>query len=123
MGADVREDPAAGTRRCGHGRRGVADRRVPRRGRISRAPGEAEGDRAVLSMVSRGLGVAIMPGLSLYGAPDGIEITALGPGRPTRSIGCLTTSEQARFLAMRVLVREVRTASGIAAVSDSRKSD
>ncbi|MFJ9686644.1 LysR substrate-binding domain-containing protein [Streptomyces bacillaris] len=119
----MREGPASGTRRCGHGRRDVADRRVPRRGRISRAPGEAEGDGAVLSMVSRGPGVAIMPGLSLYGAPDGIEITALGPDRPTRSIGCLTTPEQARLLAVRALVRELRAASGIAAVSDSRKSD
>ncbi len=83
----------------------------------------AEGYGAVLSTVSRGLGMAIMPGLSLYGAPDGIEITALGPDRPTRSIGCLTTPEQARSLAVRVLTRELRAASGIAAVSDSRKSD
>lgn len=90
---------------------------------IPRATVEAEGDGAVLSMVSRGLGMAIMPGLSLYGAPDGIEITALGPDRPTRSIGCLTTPEQARSLAVRVLTREPRAASGIAAVSDSRKSD
>ncbi|WP_399478937.1 hypothetical protein [Streptomyces sp. OUCMDZ-4982] len=84
---------------------------------------EAEGDGAVLSTVSSGLGMAIMPGLSLYGAPDGIEITALGPDRPTRSIDCLTTPEQARSLAVRVLTRELRAASGIAAVSDSRKSD
>lgn len=87
------------------------------------AEAEAEGDGAVLSTVSRGLGMAIMPGLSLYGAPDGIEITALGPDRPTRSIGCLTTPEQARSLAVRALTRELRAASGIAAVSDSRKSD
>ncbi|MFD3960668.1 MULTISPECIES: LysR family transcriptional regulator [Streptomyces] len=90
---------------------------------IPRATVEADDDGAVLSMVSRGLGMAIMPGLSLYGAPDGIEITALGPDRPTRSIGYLTTPEQARSLAVRALIRELRAASGIAAVSDSRKSD
>ncbi|MFD5684203.1 type 2 periplasmic-binding domain-containing protein [Streptomyces bacillaris] len=87
------------------------------------AEAEAEADGAVLSMVSRGLGMEIMPGLSLYGAPDGIEITALAPDRPTRSIGCLATPEQARSLSARALIRAPRAASGIAAVSDSRKSD
>ncbi|MFE7457005.1 LysR family transcriptional regulator [Streptomyces sp. NPDC057554] len=90
---------------------------------IPRATVEAEDDGAVLSMVSRGLGMAIMPGLSLYGAPDGIEITALGPDRPTRSIGYVTTPEQARSLAVRALIRELRAQRGGAAVSDSRKSD
>ncbi|CAM5252844.1 LysR family transcriptional regulator [Streptomyces cyaneofuscatus] len=90
---------------------------------IPRATVEAEDDGAVLSMVSRGLGMAIMPGLSLYGAPDGIEITALGADRPTRSIGYLTTPEQARSLAVRALIRELRAERGGAAVSDSRKSD
>ncbi|MEV6073524.1 LysR family transcriptional regulator [Streptomyces sp. NPDC052069] len=90
---------------------------------IPRATVEAEDDGAVLSMVSRGLGMAIMPGLSLYGAPDGIEITALGPERPTRSIGYVTTPEQARSLAVRALIRELRAERRGAAVSDSRKSE
>lgn len=84
---------------------------------------EAQDDGAVLSMVSRGLGMAIMPGLSLYGAPDGIEITALGADRPTRSIGYLTTPEQARSIAARALIRKPRAGHERAAVSDSRKSD
>lgn len=90
---------------------------------IPQATVEAEDDGAVLSMVSRGLGMAIMPGLSLYGAPDGIEITALGPERPTRSIGYVTTPEQARSLAVRALIRELRAERRGAAVSDSRKSE
>ncbi|WP_411080979.1 LysR family transcriptional regulator [Streptomyces sp. cmx-18-6] len=90
---------------------------------IPRATVEAEDDGAVLSMVSRGLGMAIMPGLSLYGAPDGIQITALGSDRPTRSIGYVTTPEQARSLAVRALIRELRAERGSAAVSDSRKPE
>ncbi|MEE1789940.1 LysR family transcriptional regulator [Streptomyces sp. BE308] len=90
---------------------------------IPQATVEAEDDGAVLSMVSRGLGMAIMPGLSLYGAPDGIEITTLGPERPTRSIGYVTTPEQARSLAVRALIRELRAERRGAAVSDSRKSE
>lgn len=90
---------------------------------IPQAAVEAEDDGAVLSMVSRGLGMAIMPGLSLCGAPDGIEITALGPERPTRSIGYVTTPEQARSLAVRALIRELRAERRGVAVSDSRKSE
>ncbi|MEU9621280.1 LysR family transcriptional regulator [Streptomyces sp. NPDC048155] len=75
---------------------------------IPRATVEAEDDGAVLSMVSRGLGMAIMPELSLEGAPDVVGITPLGPERPTRSIGYVTTPEQARSLAVRALIRELR---------------
>jgi DNA-binding transcriptional LysR family regulator len=77
----------------------------------------------VLSVVSRGLGMAIMPGLSLYGALAGTEISALGPDRPTRSIGYVATPEQARSLAVRALIRELRVESVESAVSDSRKSE
>ncbi|MFF7332618.1 LysR substrate-binding domain-containing protein [Streptomyces sp. NPDC008150] len=68
----------------------------------------AEDDGAVLSMVGIGLGMAVMPVLSLSGAPLTVEITALGPGRPTRRIGHVTTPESARTLAVRSLVRELR---------------
>ena len=59
-------------------------------------------------MVSRGLGMAMMPQLSLEGVPDNVEITALGPDRPTRTVGYVTTAEQARSLAVRALIRELR---------------
>ncbi|WP_327232716.1 LysR family transcriptional regulator [Streptomyces sp. NBC_01317] len=75
---------------------------------IPRATVEAEDDGAVLSMVSSGLGMAIMPALSLTGAPPTIEITALGPDRPTRAVGYVTTPEQSRTRAVRALVRELR---------------
>lgn len=75
---------------------------------IPQATMEAEDDGAVLSMVSRGLGMAIMPELSLEGAPDTVAITALGPERPTRSVGYVTTPELARSLAVRALIRELR---------------
>ncbi|MFJ6686862.1 LysR family transcriptional regulator substrate-binding protein [Streptomyces werraensis] len=71
---------------------------------------EAEDDGAVLSLVSRGHGVAIMPALSLVGATDSIEITDLGPERPTRRVGYVTTPELARSAIVRALVRELRNA-------------
>jgi DNA-binding transcriptional LysR family regulator len=69
---------------------------------------EFEDDGAALSMVSGGLGTTITPRLSLEGVPDDVGITDLGPERPSRSFGCLTVPEQARSLAVRALIRELR---------------
>ncbi|MEU9699675.1 LysR family transcriptional regulator [Streptomyces sp. NPDC047981] len=69
---------------------------------------EAEDDGAVLSMVSSGFGMAVMPELSLIGAPPSVEIADLGPARPTRSVGYVTTPELAKSLAVRALIRELR---------------
>ncbi|AJF67440.1 LysR family transcriptional regulator [Streptomyces vietnamensis] len=73
---------------------------------------EAEDDGAVLSMVSSGFGMAVMPELSLIGAPPSVEITDLGMARPTRSVGYVTTPELAKSLAVRSLIRELRTTEG-----------
>ena len=75
---------------------------------IPAASVRAEDDGAVLSMVSSGFGMAIMPELSLVGAPPTIEITDLGPERPTRSVGYVTTPELAGTVAVRGLIRELR---------------
>ncbi|MFF7446989.1 MULTISPECIES: LysR substrate-binding domain-containing protein [unclassified Streptomyces] len=75
---------------------------------IPAATVRAEDDGAVLSMVGSGLGMAIMPALSLGGAPVGLEITDLGPDRPTRRVGYVTTPELAAGAAVRALVRELR---------------
>ncbi|MFD5077185.1 LysR family transcriptional regulator [Streptomyces sp. NPDC058371] len=75
---------------------------------IPSATVRAEDDGAVLSMVSSGLGMAIMPALSLTSAPLTTEITDLGPERPTRSVGYVTTPELAPTVAVRALIRELR---------------
>ncbi|MFJ8010719.1 LysR substrate-binding domain-containing protein [Streptomyces fagopyri] len=71
---------------------------------------EAEDDGAVLSLVSSGHGMAIMPALSLVGATDSIEITDLDPERPTRRVGYVTTPELAGSAVVRALVRKLRAA-------------
>ncbi|MFI1421240.1 LysR family transcriptional regulator [Streptomyces sp. NPDC020731] len=77
---------------------------------IPKATVEAEDDGAVLSLVSGGHGMAIMPALSLAGAPHSVEITDLGSRRPTRWVGYVTTSELAGSAVVRALVRELRAA-------------
>lgn len=86
----------------------------------------AEDDGAVLSMVGSGLGMAVMPGLSLAAPPPTVAVTDLGPGRPTRQVGYVTTPELAATAAVRALVRELRAGQSRVthiAVSDSRKSE
>ncbi|MFJ6083346.1 LysR family transcriptional regulator [Streptomyces sp. NPDC092369] len=75
---------------------------------IPAASVRAEDDGAVLSMVGSGFGMAIMPRLSLTGAPPSVEVTDLGAERPTRRVGYVTTPELAATAAVRALVRELR---------------
>ncbi|WP_171169515.1 LysR family transcriptional regulator [Streptomyces sp. I05A-00742] len=80
---------------------------------IPRATIEAEDDSVVLSMVAQGLGMAVMPALSLAVVPPSVAVTDLGPRRPTRSVGYVTTPELARSAAVRELVRELRGTAGV----------
>ncbi|MGW7099089.1 LysR family transcriptional regulator [Streptomyces sp. NPDC054838] len=79
---------------------------------IPRATVKAEDDGMVLTMVGRGLGMAILPELSLREAGGTVEVTDLGPGRPVRQVGYVTTPESASTLAVRALIRELRSDNG-----------
>ncbi|MFE2550467.1 LysR family transcriptional regulator [Streptomyces sp. NPDC059355] len=76
---------------------------------IPRATVKAEDDAMVLTMVGRGLGMAILPELSLREASDAVDITGLGPSGPVRRVGYVTTPESASTLAVRALIRELRS--------------
>ncbi|MGW7344828.1 LysR family transcriptional regulator [Streptomyces sp. NPDC054854] len=75
---------------------------------IPSATVKAEDDAMVLTMVGRGLGMAILPELSLREATEAVEIAPLGPGGPVRQVGYVTTPESATTLAVRALIRELR---------------
>ncbi|MGW1537758.1 LysR family transcriptional regulator [Streptomyces aureus] len=75
---------------------------------IPKATVEAEDDGAVLSLVSAGHGMAIMPALSLTGVTDTVGITDLGADGPTRRVGYVTTDELATTAVVRAAVRELR---------------
>ncbi|MBT2546105.1 LysR family transcriptional regulator [Streptomyces sp. ISL-44] len=79
---------------------------------IPRATVKADDDGMVLTMVGRGLGMAILPELSLREAGEAVQITDLGPRRPVRQVGYVTTPESAATLAVRALIRELRSAKG-----------
>ncbi len=78
---------------------------------IPRATLDAGDDSVVLSMVAGGLGMAIMPALALLDAPATVAVADLGPGRPTRTVGYVTTPELAGTRAVRAVIRELRAAA------------
>lgn len=67
-------------------------------------------DTVVLSLAAQGLGMAVMPRLSLDRPPAALAVTDLGPDRPARRVGYVTTPELARTAAVRALVRALREA-------------
>ncbi|WP_327678011.1 LysR family transcriptional regulator [Kitasatospora sp. NBC_00458] len=69
---------------------------------------DVEDDTVAVSLVSQGLGMAIMPRTALLGAPAGLAVTSLGPHPPTRHVGYVTTPELAGTAAVRALIRELR---------------
>jgi DNA-binding transcriptional LysR family regulator len=65
-------------------------------------------DGVVLSMVAQGLGIAILPRLSLTDAPAGVAVSNLGDAPPIRRIVSVATRATASSIAVRQLVRELR---------------
>ncbi|MDX8141881.1 LysR family transcriptional regulator [Lentzea sp. BCCO 10_0061] len=68
-------------------------------------------DSVVLSMVAQGIGIAVLPRLTVIGPPPGVELVDLGPDRPTRRLVHVTTSAARHSLAVRELIRELRASA------------
>lgn len=83
----------------------------------------AEDDGAVLSMVSSGLGMAIMPELTLRTAPQTVARIDLGDDRPVRHIGYVTTPAMAQTLPVRTLIRQIRAEAAIPSVTPRQVGD
>lgn len=64
-------------------------------------------DGVVLSMVAQGIGMAILPQLTLTTTPQGVTVAPLGDRPPTRRIVHITTRATVHSLAVRELVREL----------------
>ena len=69
---------------------------------------EVADDSVVLSMVAQGIGLAILPRLTVLIPPPGVTVVDLGPGRPTRRLVHVTTDAARHSLAVRELIRELR---------------
>jgi DNA-binding transcriptional LysR family regulator len=65
-------------------------------------------DGVVLSMVAQGIGMAILPQLTLTSVPAGVTVVPLDDDPPTRRIMHVTTEAAKHSMAVRELVRELR---------------
>jgi DNA-binding transcriptional LysR family regulator len=77
-------------------------------------------DTVVLSLVAQGIGMAIMPRLTLIGTPDGLAVTDLGPEPPSRLVGYVSTPALARTAAVRAVIRELRAVALPAGLTATR---
>lgn len=77
---------------------------------------DAADDGVVLSLVQQGIGMAVLPRLTLAVTPEGVTVTPLGDNPPTRRLVHITTPATAQSLAVRELVRELRVVSRAQAV-------
>jgi DNA-binding transcriptional LysR family regulator len=59
-------------------------------------------------MVAQGLGIAILPRLTVADPPAGVTVTSLGDAPPVLSIVSVTTRATAPSTAVRELVRELQ---------------
>lgn len=78
---------------------------------LPKATLEVADDGVVLSMVAQGVGMAILPRLTVTGPVAGVTVTGLGPDGPTRRIVSVATRADANAHAPRELVRLLRTAA------------
>ncbi|TDP96438.1 LysR family transcriptional regulator [Labedaea rhizosphaerae] len=72
-------------------------------------------DGVALSMVAQGIGMAILPRLTLTTQPARVTVTPVDDQPPTRRLVHVTTAGSRRSAAVRELIRELRTAAAPAA--------
>lgn len=79
---------------------------------------EVADDGVVLSMVAQGIGMAILPKLTLAAAAPGVTVTPIADP-PSRRVGYVATYAGAQSLAVRELVRELRAVAEAQAVQEN----
>lgn len=75
---------------------------------LPKATLEVADDGVVLSMIAQGVGMAVLPRLTVTGPVPGVTVTSLGPDGPTRRIVSVATRADAKAAAPRELVRLLR---------------
>jgi DNA-binding transcriptional LysR family regulator len=78
---------------------------------LPKATLEVADDGVVLSMVAQGVGMAILPRLTVTGPIAGVTVTGLGPDGPTRRIVSVAARADAKTVTVRELVRLLRGAA------------
>ena len=82
-------------------------------GGVAEAPSEFEGLATILSLVARGIGVALLPRLTLAAGDARVTVRELPGASPARDLYAVARASSVRRPAVSVIVRALTTAARV----------
>ena len=96
---------------AGEASRRAVDQVLAQAGGVAAAPSEFEGLATILSLVARGIGVALLPRLTLAGGDARVAVRELPDDIPARDLYAVARSSSVRRPAIAVILRALTTAA------------
>jgi len=96
---------------AGEASRRAVDQVLAAAGGVAEAPSEFEGLATILSLVARGIGVAILPRLTLAAGDGRIAVRDLAGAAPARDLYAVARASSVRRPAVAVIIRALTTAA------------
>ena len=96
---------------AGEASRRAVDQVLAAAGGVAEAPSEFEGLATILSLVARGVGVAILPRLTLAGGDARVVVRELPDSRPARDLYAVARASSVRRPAVAVIIRALTGAA------------
>ncbi len=96
---------------AGEASRRAVDQVLATAGGVAEAPSEFEGLATILSLVARGIGIAILPKLTLAGGDARVAVRELPGTRPARDLYAAARASSVRRPAVAVIVRALTSAA------------
>jgi DNA-binding transcriptional LysR family regulator len=96
---------------AGEASRRAVDQVLAAAGGVGEAPSEFEGLATILSLVARGIGIAILPRLALAGGDGRVTVRELPGISPARDLYAVARASAVRRPAVAVIIRALTTAS------------
>jgi DNA-binding transcriptional LysR family regulator len=106
----LREEPWLATP-AGEASRRAVDQVLAAAGGVVEAPSEFEGLATILSLVARGIGIAILPRLTLAAGDARVTVRELPGTSPSRDLYAVARASSVRRPAVAVIVRALTTAA------------
>jgi DNA-binding transcriptional LysR family regulator len=106
----LRDEPWLATP-AGEASRLAVDRVLAAAGGVTDAPSQFEGLATILSLVARGIGIAILPRLTLAGGDARVVVRELPGSSPARDLYAVARASSVRRPAVAVIIRALTTAA------------
>jgi DNA-binding transcriptional LysR family regulator len=96
---------------AGEASRRAVDRVLSSAGGVSEPPSEFEGLATILSLVARGIGIALLPRLTLAGGDARVAVRELPAASPARDLYAVARESAVRRPAVAVIIRALTSAA------------